>query len=192
MDTSRAGRAAVVDDSQTSHRRHIDAGTDRLTPGAYPVVVPVTLTLRRLCYRLAYRLLQVFWFVARPHKSGVKCLVTCRGRVLLVRHTYGNGAWDVPGGAMKRGESPLSAARREMEEELGLDGVEWADIGQVQGSVDHRRDTIHCFRAEICEPALTIDRGELATAHWFDRSELPPDLAPYVGSVLARAPAVSG
>jgi 8-oxo-dGTP pyrophosphatase MutT (NUDIX family) len=154
--------------------------------------VPVTLTLRRLGYRLAYRLLQAFWFVARPRKSGVKCLVTCRGRVLLVRHTYGNDAWDVPGGAVKRRESPLAAARREMEEELGLNGVEWADIGQVQGSVDHRRDTIHCFRAEICEPALKIDLGELATVHWFDRDELPADLGPYVGSVIARAPAVSG
>jgi 8-oxo-dGTP pyrophosphatase MutT (NUDIX family) len=154
--------------------------------------VPVTLTLRRLGYRLAYRLLQVFWFVARPHKRGVKCLVTCRGRVLLVRHTYGNSAWDVPGGAIKRGESPRSAAHREMEEELGLDGVDWVEIGQVHGNVDHRRDTIHCFHAELCEPTLTIDRGELAVVDWFDRSGLPTDLAPYVGSVIARAPASAG
>jgi 8-oxo-dGTP diphosphatase len=149
--------------------------------------VPVTLTLRRLGYRLAYRLLQVFWFIARPHKRGVKCLVTCHDRVLLVRHTYGSHAWDVPGGAMKRGEAPLSAARREMEEELGLDAVEWASIGELQGSVDHRRDTIHCFHAELCEPTLRIDRGELAAATWFARSALPADLAPYARAVIARA-----
>jgi 8-oxo-dGTP pyrophosphatase MutT (NUDIX family) len=154
--------------------------------------VPVTLTLRRLGYRLAYRVLQVFWFVVRPRKHGVKCLLTCHDRVLLVRHTYGSSAWDVPGGAMKRGESPRSAAHREMVEELGLDGVNWAETGQVHGNVNHRRDTIHCFRAELCEPALTIDRGELATVDWFARAELPPDLAPYVDSVLARAPALSG
>jgi 8-oxo-dGTP pyrophosphatase MutT (NUDIX family) len=154
--------------------------------------VPVTLTLRRLGYRLAYRVLQVLWFVRRPHKRGVKCLLTCRDRVLLVRHTYGNRAWDVPGGAIKRGESPLSAAHREMEEELGLGGLAWAEIGQLQGSVDHRRDTIHLFRAEMCEPALTIDRGELAVVDWFARSELPPDLGPYVGSVIARAPSSGG
>jgi 8-oxo-dGTP pyrophosphatase MutT (NUDIX family) len=152
--------------------------------------VPVTLRLRRLGYRLAYRLLQVVWFVGRPHKRGVKCLVTCRDRVLLVRHTYGSPAWDVPGGAIKRGESPLSAAQREMEEELGLNGVDWAEIGQLKGNVDHRRDTIHCFRAEMCEPTLTIDRGELALVDWFARSALPDDLGPYVGSVIARAPAM--
>jgi 8-oxo-dGTP pyrophosphatase MutT (NUDIX family) len=154
--------------------------------------VPVTLTLRRLGYRIAYRLLQVFWFVARPRKHGVKCLVTCRDRVLLVRHTYGNRAWDVPGGALKRHEAPAAAAHREMHEELGLNGVAWTGIGEVHGTVNRRRDTIHCFRAELCEPALTIDRGELAAVDWFARSALPEDLAPYVGSVIARAPAISG
>ncbi len=154
--------------------------------------MPVTLTLRRLGYRAAYRVLQVFWFLARPRKRGVKCLLTCRDRVLLVRHTYGSRAWDIPGGAMKRRESPLSAARREMSEELGLDGVDWAAIGELRGNVDHRRDTIQCFRAEMCDPDLTLDRGELAVAEWFARDGLPDDLAPYVGSVIARAPAIGG
>jgi 8-oxo-dGTP pyrophosphatase MutT (NUDIX family) len=151
--------------------------------------VPVTLTLRRLGYRVAYRVLQVFWFVVRPSKQGVKCLVTCHDRVLLVRHTYGNRSWDVPGGAIKRGEPPQTAARREMQEELGLSDVEWIAIGEIRGSVSHRRDIIHCFRAETCEPSLTIDQGELAAVKWFARSALPEDLAPYVGSVIARAPA---
>ena len=123
--------------------------------------MPVPLPLRRLGYRIAYRVLQVFWFVARPPKQGVKCLLTCRDRVLLVRHTYGNRAWDIPGGAIKRGEPPLTAARREMGEELGLER-RVDRVGEIRGNVNHRRDTIHCFRAEMCEPALTIDRGELA------------------------------
>jgi 8-oxo-dGTP pyrophosphatase MutT (NUDIX family) len=151
----------------------------------------VSVTLRRLGFRAAYRILQLFWFVARPHKQGVKCLVTCRDRVLLVRHTYGDRAWDVPGGAIKRRESPVAAARREMGEELGLSGVEWTQVGELRGTVSHRRDTIHCFRAELCEPSLTIDRGELAAVDWFARSALPDRLGPYVGSVIARAP-VSG
>ena len=163
---------------------------ERAPAAAYPVGGSVPLTLRRLGYRIAYRCLQVFWFVVRPPKQGVKCLVTCRDRILLVRHTYGSRAWDIPGGAIKRGEAPLAAAGREMVEELGLRGVEWIGIGEIRGRVNHRRDTIHCFRAEICEPALTIDRGELATADWFARSAMPDDLAPYVGSVIARAPAL--
>jgi 8-oxo-dGTP pyrophosphatase MutT (NUDIX family) len=151
----------------------------------------VLVTLRRLGFRIVYRLLQVYWLAARPRKQGVKCLVTCRDRVLLVRHTDGNRAWDVPGGAMKRREAPVAAARREMSEELGLGGADWTQIGELRGTVSHRRDTIHCFRAELCEPSLTIDRGELAAVDWFARGALPDELGPYVGSVIARAPVLA-
>jgi 8-oxo-dGTP pyrophosphatase MutT (NUDIX family) len=154
--------------------------------------VSATVTLRRLGYRVAYRLLQVFWFITRPTKRGVKCVVTDRDRVLLVRHTYGRRSWDVPGGSMKRSESPLSAARREMSEELGLDGVDWTPIGELHGRVDRRHDTIHCFRVELSEPDLRLDLGELATAGWFDRSELPDDRSPYVDEIVAWAPEVGG
>lgn len=41
------------------------------------------------------------------------------GRVLLVKPTYKQG-WDIPGGYVEPGESPLAAAVREVREELGL------------------------------------------------------------------------
>jgi 8-oxo-dGTP pyrophosphatase MutT (NUDIX family) len=97
--------------------------------------VSVTLSLRRLGYRVAYRVLEAFWFITRPTKRGVKCVVTDRDRVLLVRHTYGRRWWDFPGGAIKRNELPLAAARREMGEELGLAGVDWALIGEFRGDL---------------------------------------------------------
>jgi len=40
------------------------------------------------------------------------------GRVLLVKPTYKRG-WDIPGGYVTPGESPLAACRRELAEELG-------------------------------------------------------------------------
>jgi 8-oxo-dGTP pyrophosphatase MutT (NUDIX family) len=147
--------------------------------------------IRRLAYRIAYRLLQAFWFIRRPQKSGVKCLLTAEDRVLLVRHTYGRRSWDLPGGAVKRGEPPLRAAQREMHEELGLEAADWTEIGALQGTVDHRRDTIHCFSAELVAPTLTLDRGEIAAARWFARSELPADLSPYVVPIMARTPVMS-
>ncbi|MGH3468070.1 MAG: NUDIX domain-containing protein, partial [Thermocrispum sp.] len=41
-------------------------------------------------------------------------------RVLLVRKTYGN-RWDIPGGYVDRGETPIEACEREIREELGLE-----------------------------------------------------------------------
>ena len=41
-------------------------------------------------------------------------------RVLLLQPSY-QSAWEIPGGTVEAGESPRSAARREVAEELGLD-----------------------------------------------------------------------
>jgi ADP-ribose pyrophosphatase YjhB (NUDIX family) len=148
----------------------------------FPVAV------RRIFYRVAHCILRVFWFVLRPKQLGVKCVLTHDERILLVRHTYGRRCWDLPGGAVSRGEAPLHAAGREMREELGVKAAEWTDLGELRGRVHHRRDTIHCFGAELATPELTLDLGELAAARWFARTDLPGDLGPYVLPIMTRAP----
>ena len=151
--------------------------------------MPSALTFRRAGYRVAYRGLQALWFVTGMEKRGVKCLACDGDQVLLVRHTYGPRTWDVPGGSLKRNEPPQQAAHREMSEELGLDDVAWRPIGEVRGTVGRRRDRIECFTAQLTDPQLRIDPGELARAQWFHRDALPADRGPYVGMIVARAAA---
>jgi ADP-ribose pyrophosphatase YjhB (NUDIX family) len=118
--------------------------------------------------------------------SGVKCVITDGGHVLLVRHTYGPRGWDLPGGTVKRGEAPVDAASREMNEELGVSIQDWRPIGQLELNVDHRRDRLHCFQAELRDPTLEIAQGELAEAGWFARDALPRNLGRYTRPILAR------
>jgi 8-oxo-dGTP diphosphatase len=143
--------------------------------------------LRRLAYRGAHTALRGYWFVRRPQVEGVKCVLTSREQVLLVRHTYGRRDWDFPGGAVKRGEPPATAAQREMHEELGIDIDDWISLGPVFATAYHRRDRMHCFQAELDDPRLTVDGGELAAVGWFRRASLPPDLNGNVPQILARA-----
>ena len=65
------------------------------------------------------------------HVTGSAIVVGPRG-VLLLRHKR-LGFWLQPGGHIDPGEPPWIAARREAEEETGLD-VEFADVGADSGS----------------------------------------------------------
>ena len=57
--------------------------------------------------------------VLSPVAFAALALVEQAGKVVLVRHSYATG-WHLPGGGVKRGESPEKAVLRELEEELGL------------------------------------------------------------------------
>jgi ADP-ribose pyrophosphatase YjhB (NUDIX family) len=118
---------------------------------------------------------------------GVKCVLVDADKVLLVRHTYGPNEWDLPGGGLKRNESPQSGARREMKEELGVEIDNWLSVGDVLGRYQRAKSTMHCFRAELTRPKLSLDPGEILTARWFSPEELPPNLARHVGTILAHA-----
>jgi 8-oxo-dGTP pyrophosphatase MutT (NUDIX family) len=153
--------------------------------------VKLPIPLVRLCYRLAYAGLRLYWFIARPEVNGVKCVLTNGQRVLLVRHSYGPHTWELPGGSIKRSEPPLTAARREMAEELGVTIEDWKSLGEVRGRMHHRRDVLHCFQADIPDSPLVLDPGEIVVADWFSGDQLPPDAGRYVGAIidLVRQPA---
>jgi 8-oxo-dGTP pyrophosphatase MutT (NUDIX family) len=106
-------------------------------------------------------------------------------QVLLVRHTYGAPEWDLPGGAVRRGERPEATARREMHEELGVTIDDWALLGEVWANSYRCRDTLHCYAAEVDGAQFAFDRAELAAAGWFPLARLPPDVKPHVHSILA-------
>ena len=98
------------------------------------------------------------------------------GRILLVKPTYKDG-WDIPGGYVEPGESPLQAATREVAEELDLNVpigrllvVDWAphpaegdkllfifDGGELGGS-----------DAEV----VSADREEIGAVRFADSTEL--------------------
>lgn len=142
--------------------------------------------VQRLGYRLAHRCLRMYWLLFRPHVSGVKCVLTHGEDVLLVRHTYGPRSWDLPGGTPRRGEPPEIAATREMHEELGVTVDAWRFLGRLEVDIYHKRDTLHCFQAEMSTPEVVLDLGELSTAEWFPAGALPNDLGRYTRAILRR------
>jgi 8-oxo-dGTP pyrophosphatase MutT (NUDIX family) len=142
------------------------------------------LEARRIGYRVAYHLLVSYWFIRRAELHGVKCALTDQDRILLVRHTYGPRGWDFPGGGIKRGEQPLGAARREIEEELGLRIDNWRSLGELVTDVYRSRDTLHCFHAEVDNPQIRSNPVEIDTFGWFARDSLPSSLGRFAPDLL--------
>ena len=138
-------------------------------------------------YRVAWRLVQLRALLLPGRGRGVKCLLTHRGRVLLVRHTYGARAtWYLPGGAVHRGEPPELAAAREMEEELGLRDLGLRDLLTRDMRLDLVEVRITCLHAEIPDPeALRADPVEIAEVAWFEPGALPRPRGGEVDFLLA-------
>jgi 8-oxo-dGTP pyrophosphatase MutT (NUDIX family) len=140
----------------------------------------------RVAMRFAYAGLRTYWFLFRPQITGVKCIVTDGDEVLLVRHTYGNRDWDLPGGTVRHRELPIDAARREMHEELGRRIEDWVDLGELFINTNHHLDNLHLFHASLPDRRLDLDLIELADARWFPREALPVDIGRYVRPILGR------
>jgi 8-oxo-dGTP pyrophosphatase MutT (NUDIX family) len=135
-----------------------------------------------------YTGLRAWWFVRRPYTRGVKCAVRDEnGRVVFVRHTYGDRrSWELPGGGLRRREDPEVAVRREMREELGIELEGLRAVGRFEAYGNHKRTELHCFEAAPAGgAALRVDAGELAEVRWALPDAPPRPLGPDAAQLLA-------
>ena len=148
----------------------------------------VPASIRRLAYRVASRLLGVYRLVRRPTLHGVRCVLSRGDEVLLVRHTYGDVRWGLPGGLTRRRETPAATARREMREELGVDVAAWRDLGVIRyASPDRSRHVVTCLAAPCPEGDPTPNEAEIAELGWFPVDELPGDELTWTREIIRRA-----
>lgn len=143
--------------------------------------------LNRWLHRVAYQVLRVWWFVARPTTHGVKLVLWDGDRVLFVRHAYGDRAvWELPGGGRKRRETPHEAARREGREELGIDVSTWAIFGRIEAT-EHATAHLECLTATHDGAALVPNLGELEETRWCTVTAPPRPLGKHAASIIALA-----
>ncbi len=106
---------------------------------------------------------------------GAMCVIErSDGALLLVRNTYRTG-WGFPGGFLKRGETPIDAARRETEEEVGVE-VELDDNPKVVVDPAMRRvDVIFTGRSKGTGAGggPTPRSTEIVDVRWFPPTDLP-------------------
>jgi ADP-ribose pyrophosphatase YjhB (NUDIX family) len=124
-----------------------------------------------------------YWANSAPAVQGV---LEREGRVLIGRRKIEprRGHWDLPGGFLEEGETPLDGLRREFLEETGIeiDPVEW-----LGAAVDPYDSTFVLGLTWLVvgegEPVAADDVQELA---WFGPEDVPREMAFPSQSALLR------
>jgi 8-oxo-dGTP diphosphatase len=107
-----------------------------------------------------------------------RATIICRrgDRILLVARD--RSRWSLPGGTIRRAESPLEAARRELEEETALVQTELKYLFQFGGL----RKCHHVFFIDLSEHVAPEPRNEISKCRWFS----PNKIATLVTSIPTR------
>lgn len=150
----------------------------------------------RSAYRIGFPLARVWWHWRRASHEGALVAIHVGAALLLVRSSY-RRTWNLPGGGIRPGELPEAAARRELEEELGLSVASLTEAGIFSGVAEGRRDRVHVFEVRLDRlPTLRLDGREIILAELVALTDLQhvaltTPVAAYVGGML-RPPATQG
>jgi ADP-ribose pyrophosphatase len=106
------------------------------------------------------------------HPGSVAVVATDEnGLVTLVRQTRepaGKRLIELPAGTLEEDEEPLASAKRELEEETGLHGGEWRELGTFWTTPGFCSERMHLFLATGCErgePSPDEDE-DVELVHW--------------------------
>lgn len=111
------------------------------------------------------------------HPGGVVILAEdARGRLCLIRqyrHAAGGWIWEFPAGKLEPNEPPAETARRELQEEAGVNAVKWQRLGETVTSPGILTEIVHVYHArELSYQATAHEPGELIEIHWCAPDEI--------------------
>lgn len=89
------------------------------------------------------------------------------GLIRQFRHAAGGWIWEFPAGTLESGESPQTAAKRELREEAGCHAADWQSLGSILSTPGFCTERLHMFLATD----LTVGQpepqpNEFIEVHW--------------------------
>ena len=106
------------------------------------------------------------------HINVVAAIIRDGDRIFATQRGYGEykDFWEFPGGKIEEGETPETALKREIMEELDTE----IDVGTFLCTVDYDYPafhiTLHCYFCSVISGSLTLKEHE--SARWLSAQEL--------------------
>ena len=103
------------------------------------------------------------------HHRGGACIaaLTEKDELYLVRqyrYALGQELWELPAGKLEEGEDPFEAAKRELEEECGLNADQYIDLHPFYPTVGYCSEVIYTWLARGLHPVpMHLDEDEFLT-----------------------------
>ncbi len=112
------------------------------------------------------------------HRVAVIYLMNDKGEI-LVNERAKDGHFDHSSvGHVDVGENYLEAAKRELEEELGISGIQLQDIGSTHAQdTDETFNRKHMFRVYVCKAVpIKLQEDEVKSVFWANPKEVYGDM----------------
>lgn len=142
--------------------------------------------------RLSHKAITPFLklYMSEKHVRVRVLVINEEKEVLLVRNWLGHQMWTLPGGGIKKGETPAEAAAREVHEETGLrlpaDQLHELGIFPNDSNAKYTYTTA-CYTIDVAkrEPYVAkYRRLEMLDMSWFPIQQLPKDISSTVEKAL--------
>lgn len=137
----------------------------------------IIISIVHILYRALRVPLKIYWKIFNIQTQGVRVILVQDKKVLLVRHWY-QSLWVMPGGGIKKNETPEQAAIREVQEESGIIVKQLTyKLGVYSNTKGGKNDVVHCFVCEDIEDAQkNIQKKfnlEISDCVWCSLNSLP-------------------
>ncbi|KPJ92830.1 MAG: hypothetical protein AMJ53_08635 [Gammaproteobacteria bacterium SG8_11] len=85
------------------------------------------------------------------------------------RCVFDDWLWELPAGKNDHNEPPINTAKRELEEEAGVQAGQWRDLGVMISSPGVFTEKVYLYLAQgLSEVALNNEDHEVFDIHWID------------------------